>query len=123
MLSDVPVDPLPRLRAICLALPGSTEVEAWGAPTFRVGKIFAIYGAPGDQKHNDGRACVWLKAGPGQAALMIADRPERFFRPPYVGGAGWVGVWLDRRPPWKEVAVLVRESWELVGPKKGSRKP
>lgn len=104
-------------------MPGATEVEAWGAPTFRVGKIFAMYGAPGDHKHNDGRACVWLKAGPGQAALMIADRPDRFFRPPYVGGAGWVGVFLDRRPPWKEIALLVRESWELVGPKKSSRKP
>lgn len=117
----MPTDALKRLRKICLALPEATEVEAWGAPTFRCGKIFAVYGAAGDQKHNDGRECVWLKAGPGQAALMIADRPTRFFRPPYVGGAGWVGVWLDKRPPWKEVAVLVRESWELTAPARVKR--
>lgn len=35
---------LQRLRAICLGLPEATEVEAWGRPTFRAGRIFVTYG-------------------------------------------------------------------------------
>ena len=39
----MPVDPLIRLRALCLALPESSEKLAWGEPTFRVrNKIFAF---------------------------------------------------------------------------------
>ena len=38
-------DPLERLRALCLAVPGAEEVETWGHPTFRVrGKMFAAGG-------------------------------------------------------------------------------
>jgi len=38
------IDPLPRLRELCLALPEAHEVVAWGEPTFRVRhKLFAMY--------------------------------------------------------------------------------
>ena len=49
----------------------------------------------------------------GQLTLLEAD-PERFFRPPYVGPKGWVGVVLDTSPDWAEIALLVRESYRLV---------
>ena len=111
-------DPLSRLRQICLARPGATEVEAWGAPTFRVGKIFAMYSSPTDHQHSGGRPGVWLKAAPGNQQLMVRDNPDRYFVPPYVGPSGWIGVRLDKRPPWKEVERLVRESWRLVVPRK-----
>lgn len=113
----MPPSPLPRLRRICLALPQATEVEAWGAPTFRCGKIFAMYAHPSDH-HGQGRHGVWLKAAPGNQELMVKDRPTRFFVPPYVGPSGWIGVWLDKNPPWKEIELLVEESWRLVAPKK-----
>lgn len=116
-IGAMPPSPLPRLRRICLALPAATEVEAWGAPTFRCGKIFAMYAAP-DDHHGGGRPGVWLKAAPGNQRLMVRDRPERFFVPPYVGPSGWIGVWLDKRPSWREVELLVHESWQLVAPKK-----
>lgn len=109
--------PLARLRKICLALPQATEVEAWGSPTFRCGKIFAMYANANDH-HGGGRHAVWLKAAPGVQALMIRDRPDRFFKPPYVGPSGWIGVWLDKRPPWKEIALLVKDSWRLTAPPK-----
>lgn len=112
------VDPLPRLRAICLALPGAHEVEAWGAATFRVKKIFAMYSAASDVQHSGGRPGVWLKAAPGNQQLMVRDRPDRFFVPPYVGPSGWIGVRLDKRPSWSEVAELVEESWRLIAPAK-----
>ena len=114
-MSDAPLD---RLRAICLALPKAVEVEAWGTSTFRCGKIFAMYSHADDVVHSGGRPGVWLKAGPGNQALMVRDRPDRFFVPPYVGKAGWIGVRLDRRPPWGEIALLVEESWRLIAPKK-----
>lgn len=119
-------DPLGRLRAICLALPDSAEVPAWDTYTFRRrGRIFAIYGMPDDVTHTGGRPSVSLKAGPGNQQLMVRDDPDRYYVPPYVGKAGWIGVRLDRRPPWKEIERLVAESWELVllkKPKDGGRR-
>lgn len=71
-----------------------------------------------DVVHSGGRPGVWLKAGPGNQELMIRDDPRRFFRPPYVGAAGWIGVRLDEDPPWDEIATLVEDSWRLIAPKK-----
>ena len=35
---------LAELREVCLRLPESVEVEAWGRPTFRAGKkLFAVF--------------------------------------------------------------------------------
>jgi predicted DNA-binding protein (MmcQ/YjbR family) len=109
----MPPSPLARLRKICLALPEATEVEAWGEPTFRVkNKIFAMYAASHNH-HGRGRPAVWCMAGPGNQQLMVQLRPERFFVPPYVGPSGWVGVYLDRRPSWKEVAGLMQDAYAL----------
>jgi hypothetical protein len=114
----MPPSPLSRLRKLCLALPEAHEVEAWGEPTFRVrNKLFAMYAAPNNH-HGAGRAAVWCKAAPGNQALMVRAEPGRYFVPPYVGPSGWVGVWLDRRPDWKEVGELMRDSYRLVAPKK-----
>src|SRR6185436_17743236 len=102
-----------HLRAICLALPEASEKEAWGDPTFRVkDKIFAM------EKRGDGRVSVWFKAPPGSQQVLIGADPETFFRPPYVGHKGWVGIWLDVKPDWKEVAALIKRSYALTAPKK-----
>ena len=109
---------LTRLRKLCLALPEAHEVEAWGAPTFRVrNKQFAMYAAAHNH-HGDGRPAVWCKAAPGNQALMIEAAPQRFFVPAYVGPSGWVGVWLDRRVDWKELAGLLEDGYRLVAPKR-----
>jgi predicted DNA-binding protein (MmcQ/YjbR family) len=105
--------PLERLRAICLALPESVETETWGEPTFRVrNKIFAM------ENSDDGRSSVWCKAPPGSQMVLVGADPERFFVPPYVGPKRWVGMRLDRRPNWSEVAALVKRSYGLVTPKR-----
>jgi predicted DNA-binding protein (MmcQ/YjbR family) len=109
---------LAKLRQICLELPEAHEVPAWGTFTWRTKKIFAMYAMPSDSTHSGGRPGVWLAAAPGNQSLMVRERPERFFVPPYVGSSGWIGVWLDRRPSWKEVAALVEDSWRLTAPKK-----
>ena len=110
--------PITRLRKICLALPEAHEVEAWGAPTFRVkNKIFAMYSA-GNTHHGKGRNGVWLKAALGDQARMVAAAPDCFFVPPYVGPSGWIGVWLDGVVQWEDVAEFVKDSFRLVAPKR-----
>jgi predicted DNA-binding protein (MmcQ/YjbR family) len=105
--------PTARLRAICLALPEATEKEAWGDPTFRVrDKIFAM------EKRGDGRVSLWCKAPEGSQAVLVGADPERFFVPPYVGHKGWIGMRLDRKPDWDEMALVVRRSYRLIAPKK-----
>lgn len=112
----MPAGPIPRLRRLCLALPAATEVETWETPTFRVqGKIFALVST------HDESPAVWLKAPPGVQQLLTEAAPERFFRPPYMGRAGWVGVVLGRGTDWAEVAALVRRSFTLVAPKRLAR--
>lgn len=107
-----------RLRKACLALPEAHEVEAWGEPTFRVkNKIFAMYADAGTH-HGYGRSSVWVKAAPGNQEMLILADPDRYFRPPYVGPAGWVGVWLDKGVSWKTVASLLADSWRMTAPKK-----
>jgi hypothetical protein len=114
----MPADPLPKLRRLCLAFPASAEKEAWGAPTFRAkDKLFAMY-ASAATHHGNGRPAVWIKAKPENQALVIADDPDRYFKPPYVGPGGWIGVWLDRRPPWTAIASLLEDGFRQVAPKK-----
>ncbi len=109
--------PLARLRTICLAFPEAHEVLAWGEPTFRVrNRLFAMFASP-SHHHGAGRPAVWVKATPINQALMVKAKPSRFFVPPYVGKSGWVGVWLDRRPAWGEVASLLRDAWSATAPK------
>jgi predicted DNA-binding protein (MmcQ/YjbR family) len=102
-------DNLAKMRAICLALPDTSETPTWGTPHFRVGdKIFAGYG-----EHED-RASIGFKATKEEQAALIED--ERFFVAPYVGRHGWCGMWLDRRFSWKAVAALIHRSYELIAP-------
>jgi hypothetical protein len=51
-----------------------------------------------------------------QEALVAAE-PERYFRPPYVGVRGWLGVYLDVPVDWDEVAAIVEDAYRCVAPK------
>ena len=106
--------PVERLRAICLALPETTEKLAWGEPTWRVrGRLFAQLD---DHHHGADHLAVWLPAPLGEQEAMIFTDPARFFRPPYVGHRGWVGVRIDQRPDWALVARLVEQAHRQVAP-------
>lgn len=104
---------LNRLRAICLGLPEAEERETWEVPTFRIrDKIFAMV-------HDVGaRPSVWFKAPPGTQAMLTEAMPERFFRPPYVGHKGWIGLWLDVAWDQAETEALVIRSWRMTAPKR-----
>jgi predicted DNA-binding protein (MmcQ/YjbR family) len=109
-------DPLPRLRELCLALPEAHEVEAWSEPTFRVrNKIFVMY-ASAASHHGKGRPAAWCNCTPLEQDLLLHADSRRFFKPPYVGPGGWIGVYLDRRPSWRALADIVREAYRLTAP-------
>ncbi len=109
-------DPLERVREICLALPEATEVEAWGAPTFRVNnKMFAMYSAGG---HTEGRAGLWMLSVAVEQDMVLRGRPDKYFKPPYMGPSGWIGAWLDQSPPWAEIAELIRDAYRRRAPKR-----
>jgi predicted DNA-binding protein (MmcQ/YjbR family) len=104
---------LRRLRPICLRLPEAEERETWGEATFRVrDKIFCMHIADADEP------ALWCKAPPGSQGILVGADPKRFFVPPYVGHKGWVGMRLDQRVDWREVAQLVTRSYRLTAPKK-----
>lgn len=107
--------PLTKLRNIFKRMKGTTEVEAWGTPTWRAGKMFAMYE---DNLHDLDRVAVWIKAAKGDNEIMVATDPKRFFLPPYVGPGGWVGVRLDGRVDWGEVEELLADGFRLVATKK-----
>jgi hypothetical protein len=114
----MPARPIIRLRKLCLALPEAHEVEAWGHPTFRVrNKIFATY-SDGTAHDGNGRVSICVKAAPGDQEMMINAAPGCFFRPPYVGHKGWVGIWLDEEADWENVAEFLRDSYKLIAPKR-----
>ncbi len=60
---------------------------------------------------------MWCAAPDGMQQHLIAHDPERFFRPPYVGHRGWIGVRLDIAPDWQQIAAFVIEAYRLVAPR------
>ena len=105
-----------RLRAVCLALPEVFEKEAWGECTFRVtgGSMFAM---TDNNHHGSGHVAVWVKAPPIVQEILVNSDPKRFFVPPYMGRKGWVGVRLDYKPNWDEVARILKDGYLMSAPK------
>ncbi|MBU7596654.1 MmcQ/YjbR family DNA-binding protein [Streptomyces sp. P38-E01] len=105
-------DPLERLRECCLALPEAHEGTTVHHPSFKVrDRTFAIHA---DREGPD----VWIKSTAEEQQELIASDTDRFFKPPYLGPKGWVGVHLDREPPWDEIAELITEGYRLAAPKR-----
>ena len=104
-----------RVRRICSALPGTTEKLSHGEPTFFVNK--RVYAACSINHHNDGHIAVTIPAAPGVQEALIHTSPAVYYRPPYVGPAGWVGIELPRIGD-EELAVHLAEAWRLIGAKK-----
>ena len=104
-----------RVRQICLALPETWEKLSHGEPTFFVRKrVFAMCST---NHHNDGHFAVVIPAAIGIQEALIEASPKKFYRPPYVGGAGWVGIELPCEKD-KELAMHLEEAWRLIAPEK-----
>ena len=86
-----------------MALPGTSEVEAWGHPNFRVaGRTFAVF------EIYKGRPCIAISADPEEQSFLV----ERFgfFKTPYVGNRGWVSAWVDQPAPFRLMGDLIGQA-------------
>ena len=116
-----------RLREICLALPETSEVEAWTGTAWRVRtKTFAhvvvvaggwppAYARAMGELADQGRSTTVLtfrSAGDELEALGHLGPP--YFRPPWHPGAA--GMVLADDVDWGEVTELVTESYCVVAP-------
>jgi hypothetical protein len=111
------LDPVERLRRICLALPEVSERLSHGEPAWFIqGK--RTLATLDDHHHGADHLAFWCPAPPGVQAELVEHEPDRFFRPPYVGPRGWLGVRIDLEPDWDEIAEIVRDAYRLVAPKK-----
>lgn len=106
-----------RVRACCAALPAVTERRSHGAPAWFAGRQFAQLWTEGH--HDRPEPHLWCAAPPGAQEAAIAADPGRFFRPPYVGHRGWLGVVLDEGTDWEEVGALLWAAWRTVAPAGG----
>jgi hypothetical protein len=124
------VDPgiqLARIRRICGTIPGTLEKISHGEPTFFTPKrVFTMFA---NNHHGDGHVGVWLPAASGVQAALIEEAPDTYFRPPYVGVSGWIGVELSRVND-EQLGALIREAFRVVtsksvavGEKEASRSP
>lgn len=104
------------MRAICMALPEVTEKTSHGGPSFFVKKQFVQLWPNGH--HDNHFPHFWCAAPPGAQAELVETESKRFFRPPYVGGRGWLGVRLDGKVDWGEVTAICEDAYRVIAPPK-----
>src|SRR4051812_10977335 len=99
------------VRRVALALEGVTEKLSHGEATFFVrGRSFAMMA----DHHHDDRVAVWLAAPPGVQETLVGSAPGPFFRPPYVGVRGWLGVYLDGPVDDAELRRLIEQAHATI---------
>ena len=114
---------LKRVSKLALAFPGAEMKVSHGRPAFFTKKIFAYYG--GSMKGSGGRGGnEWIQhpqslmviPDPGDRQALMEDK--RVYVPAYLGPYGWIGLDLDKRADWTEIAELIDASFRLTAPKK-----
>ncbi len=105
-----------RVRSLCLALPGVVEKISHGAPAFFAGRQFVMLWPKGHHDHDFPH--LWCAAPAGAQETFVESDPGRYFRPPYVGGRGWLGVRLEGIVDWDEVEMLCEDAYRTVASKK-----
>ena len=116
--ADRPAALLERVRGLALNLPAAAEKLSHGMPAFFVegGKFFAYFT---ENHHGDGITALLLKvSGLDEAAMLIEQDPDRFFRPKYFGPAGWVGIVLTDEPDWAMIEAMLSAAWRMCAPKR-----
>jgi hypothetical protein len=103
---------LAELREVCFSFPEVTEVEAWGRPTWRAPKIFALSAGSEEQRYS-----VIFKPEGDEREALVQD--PRFSVPPYWGPGGWLSLDLTAAPvDWTEVTELLEGSYRQVALKR-----
>jgi hypothetical protein len=94
-----------------------TERLSHSAPTFFVRAKLSFVQLWEEGHHGNRFPHLWCAAPPGAQEELVEMEPDRFFRPPYVGHRGWLGVRLDGRVDWAEIAAICRDAYRVVAPK------
>ena len=106
-----------KVRPLCLDLPEVNERLSHGAPTFfiRDKKTFCTL-------HHDfqgtGAYGIQFAAPAGVQEALIGANPDVYYRPAYVGHRGWVGMRLEGKVNWDEVAANIEDAYCTVAPPK-----
>jgi hypothetical protein len=113
-----PSDPVvwDRLREIVAELPDVSDKISHGELTWFVGpgKKPKQFANTWDHHHDD-RNSVVMAAPPGAQEQLIADDPDTYFRPPYVGGRGWIGIHLDTGTvDWDRVELHLHDAHAFI---------
>jgi hypothetical protein len=112
-----------RVRKICLAFPDTFEKLSHGEPTWFCGggkgRVFAMLS---NNHHDDDNVAIVCNAPEGAQQALVDAEPEHIYRPPYVGGAGWIGVRLDTGLDWKMIAALIGQAYDTTLAAAKSRK-
>ena len=104
-----------RVRRICFSFPETTEKISHGEPTWFVRKkVFAMFS---NNHHHDGHVAVTVPAAIGIQEALVKAAPEKFYRPPYVGVRGWIGIEVAAVSD-EELTAHIREAWKIIAPPK-----
>jgi hypothetical protein len=107
---------LRRIRSICLALPEVTERLSHSAPSFFVQDKRAFVNVWMEGHHANRFPHLWCAAAPGVQEVFIETDPHLYFRPPYVGHRGWIGVRIEGDSSWDDVEDCCEDAYRAVAP-------
>ena len=108
-----PAELIARVRAIALAMPGTTEKLSHGEPSFFRGRMFVTID---NNHHGSGHVAIWCRAEPGAQKAFVDAQARHFFVPPYVGTQGWLGVRLDSGLDWGVIERCIESAWREARP-------
>ena len=109
-----------QVRSLCLKHPEAFEKPSHGSPAFfllKGGQFATLW----NNHHDDGNIALLLAARPGIQEALISENADVYYRPPYYGPGGWVGVRLDKGLPLEEIEGLIDEAFELILAKKRAK--
>jgi len=117
-MAKAKVNFLDRVRGICMRFPEATERPSHGAPTWFVRGKSAFVTLWEQGHHDHDFPHLWCAAPPGVQNELVETEPDRYFRPPYVGGRGWIGLRLDVAVDWAEVTCVCEGAYRTIAPKR-----
>jgi len=60
---------------------------------------------------------LWCAAPQGAQDDLVDQDPDSFFKPPYVGHRGWLGVRLDALLDWDDLDAICEDAYRTVAPR------
>ena len=74
-------------------------------------RVFVMFST---NHHHDCEWSIMCNAPEGAQEILMKSDPDNFYVPPYVGGAGWVGVRLDRGIDFATISSIVKDAHRVT---------